>query len=349
MPKRGDSVEKISVFGAGSWGTAMAILLAQKGFQVNLWARTPETAVQMQEIRENVKYLPGVTFPQSLVVTSDLAKAAHAATVAVIVTPSHGVRELVSKLKPHIMQDTYIVSASKGLEVDSLLSMSQVITAEIPEVAERLAVLSGPNHAEEVAQGIPSTTVIAARKRMVAEFLQDIFMSPTFRVYTNPDIIGIEIGGALKNIIALGAGISDGLKFGDNSKAALMTRGLAEITRLGVAMGACPPTFAGLAGLGDLVVTCTSMHSRNRRAGIAIGQGKTREEVVASTGMVVEGIRTTQAAYRLAEKYGVDMPITEQMHKILYEGKSPREAVTDLMLRGKTHESEEFVTSDFKC
>lgn len=337
----------IGVFGAGSWGTAIAILLAEKGFQVNLWARTTSAAEEMQQTRENKRYLSGVPFPEALTVTSDLALAARKVSVAVVATPSHGVRTLVRDLSPYISQDTYIVSATKGLEVESLLRMSQVITTELPFTTERLAVLSGPNHAEEVSRGIPTTTVIAAGKRKTAEFLQDIFMTPVFRVYTNPDLIGVEIGGALKNIIALGAGISDGLKYGDNSKAALMTRGLAEITRLGVAMGARTQTFAGLSGLGDLVVTCTSMHSRNRRAGIAIGQGATREEVVANTGMVVEGIRTTQAAYQLARNYDVEMPITEQINKILYEGKSPREAVTDLMLRGKTHETEEVVIGDF--
>jgi len=346
MQKRGEPVYNIGVFGAGSWGTAIAILLAQKGFGVRLWARTSSAAAHMQEVRENVKYLPGVSFPQSLVVTSDLDIATRELAVAVIVTPSHGVRGLIKNLLPYISKDTYLVSAAKGLEVDSLLRMSQVIASELPFADDRLAVLSGPNHAEEVSRGIPTTTVVAARRRETAEFLQDIFMAPIFRVYTNPDVVGVEIGGALKNIIALGAGISDGLNFGDNSKAALMTRGLAEITRLGVAMGARPQTFAGLSGLGDLVVTCTSMHSRNRRAGIAIGQGKTREEVVLNTGMVVEGIRTTKAAYYLARTYGVNMPIAEQMYKILYEGKSPREAVTDLMLRGKTHESEEVVNND---
>jgi glycerol-3-phosphate dehydrogenase (NAD(P)+) len=343
IPKRGDKLKKIAVIGAGSWGTAIAILLAGKEYHVNLWARTPAVAINMQQQRENVQYLAGVTFPEALVVTSDLASAVSGAAVVVIATPTHGVRDTLRSMLPYIREDTYFVSAAKGFEVNSLLRMTEVIASELPFSNERVAVLSGPNHAEEVSRGIPTTTVIAARKRLVAEFLQDIFMTSTFRVYTNPDIVGVEIGGALKNIIALGAGIADGLQFGDNSKAALMTRGLAEITRLGMAMGARPLTFAGLSGLGDLVVTCTSMHSRNRRAGIEIGRGKTMEEVVAGTGMVVEGIRTTQAAYHLAQKFGVEMPITEQIYKILYERKDPREAVVDLMLRGKTHELEEVV------
>lgn len=337
---------QIAVLGAGSWGTAIAALLATKGYPVYLWARSQATVDDIKAVGQNEKYLPGVVLSPTMQITNSLKTALAQANVVVIVTPSHGVREIIKQAAPYLHKDTYIVSATKGLELGSLLRMTEVIAGELPFPTERLAVLSGPNHAEEVSRGMPSTTVIAAPKKMIAEYLQDVFMTPTFRVYTNPDVVGVEIGGALKNIIALGAGMADGLNFGDNSKAALMTRGLAEITRLGMAMGARALTFAGLSGLGDLVVTCTSMHSRNRRAGIELGQGRKMDEVVASTGMVVEGIRTTKAAYSLARQYKVEMPITEQIYKILYEAKDPRAAVLDLMLRGKTHETEEVVAGD---
>lgn len=344
--KEVNDLTKITVLGAGSWGTAIATLLATKGYPVYLWARSQTTADQIKAAGQNEKYLPGVLLPPSLQITHNIETALFQANIVIIVTPSHGVRDIIKEAVPYINKEVYIVSATKGFEVSSLLRMTEVITAELPFQTERLAVLSGPNHAEEVSRGMPTTTVIGARKKVIAEYLQDIFMTPTFRVYTNPDVVGVEIGGALKNIIALGTGIADGLNFGDNSKAALMTRGLAEITRLGIAMGARPLTFAGLSGLGDLVVTCTSVHSRNRRAGIELGRGKKMNEVVASTGMVVEGIRTTKAAYALARQYGVEMPITEQIYKILYEEKNPHVAVVDLMLRGKTHEAEEVVTGD---
>lgn len=337
---------RIAVLGAGSWGTAIAALLAKKGYTVHLWARSQTTVDALKATGQNDKYLPGVPLPSALEITNCLDIALDGAHIIVMATPSHGVRETIKKAVPFLHKEVYIVSATKGFELDSLLRMSQVISEELPFQTERIAVISGPNHAEEVGRGMPTTTVVAAKKRVIAEYLQDVFMTPTFRVYTNPDVVGVEIGGALKNIIALGTGIADGLNFGDNSKAALMTRGLAEITRLGMAMGARPLTFAGLSGLGDLVVTCTSMHSRNRRAGIELGRGKKMAEIAVSTGMVVEGIRTTKAAYALARKYGVEMPITEQIYEILYEEKNPHEAVVDLMLRGKTHEAEEIVTGD---
>lgn len=338
------ALTQIAVLGAGSWGTALTILLSTKGYPVKLWVRSQTTLNAIKAAGQNEKYLPGVMLPPAVRMTTNLQEALSGAELVVVVTPSHGVREIIKEAAPYLDEDKYIVSASKGIEVDSLLRMTEVITAELPFHTERLAVLSGPNHAEEVSRGMPTTTVIAAGKKAVAEHLQDVFMTPTFRVYTNPDMVGVEMGGALKNIIALGTGIADGLNFGDNSKAALMTRGLAEITRIGTVMGARPLTFAGLSGLGDLVVTCTSMHSRNRRAGIELGRGKKMAEVTAGTGMVVEGIRTTKAAYALARKYGVEMPITEQIYKILYEEKNPHVAVVDLMLRGKTHETEEIVT-----
>lgn len=337
------ALTKIAVLGAGSWGTAIAALLAGKGLPVHLWARSQRAVDDMRTAGKNDKYLPEVSLPAALQITSSLETALAHTQIVVVVTPSHGVRDIIQKAVPYLHKEVYILSATKGFELDSLLRMTEVISAELPWPTERIAALSGPNHAEEVGRGLPGTTVIGARKKVIAEYLQDIFMTPTLRVYTNPDIVGVEIGGALKNIIALGAGIADGLHFGDNAKAALMTRGLAEITRLGMAMGARPLTFAGLSGLGDLVVTCTSMHSRNRRAGIELGRGKKMDEITAATGMVVEGIRTTKAAYALARRYGVEMPITEQIYQILYEGKNPHEAVVDLMLRGKTHETEEVV------
>jgi glycerol-3-phosphate dehydrogenase (NAD(P)+) len=324
------------------------MLLARKGYTVHLWARSQTTVEAVKAAGQNDKYLPGVLLPPALEITNSLETALAGVHIVVMVTPSQGVRDTIKKAVPYLHNGVYIVSATKGFELDSLLRNSEVITEVLPFQTERIAVISGPNHAEEVGRDMPTTTVVAAKKRIIAEYLQDIFMTPTFRVYTNPDVVGVEIGGALKNIIALGTGIADGLNFGDNSKAALMTRGLAEITRLGMAMGARPLTFAGLSGLGDLVVTCTSMHSRNRRAGIELGRGKKMAEIVANTGMVVEGIRTTKAAYALARKYGIEMPITEQIYKILYEEKNPHEAVVDLMLRGKTHEAEEIVTGDLE-
>ncbi|EGO64909.1 NAD(P)H-dependent glycerol-3-phosphate dehydrogenase [Acetonema longum] len=334
---------KIAVIGAGSWGTAISAMLAEKhpASDIRLWARSPETVAEIHQVKENRRYLPGVLLPQSLQCTSDLKESLAGAAVVVMVTPSHAVREIARKVAPIISPDAVIVSATKGLEEVSLKRMSQIIAEEIPGLASRIAVMSGPNHAEEVGRKYPSTTVIAAKKKAIAEQLQDLFMLPYFRVYTNPDVMGVELGGALKNIIALGAGIADGMGFGDNSKAALMTRGLAEIVRLGIALGARPLTFAGLSGVGDLMVTCTSKHSRNYRAGLLLAQGKTISEVCGATNMVVEGIRTAKAAYSLAQQNQIVMPITEQMYHVLYNHKPAKEAVLELMTRGKTHEVEE--------
>ncbi|MHC1746118.1 MAG: NAD(P)H-dependent glycerol-3-phosphate dehydrogenase [Negativicutes bacterium] len=332
---------KIAVLGAGSWGTAMAVMLGQKHETVILWARKPALAELIQNTRQNREYLPDIVLPDTVTVTSDLIAAVRGAEIVVLATPSHAIRETAATIQPYISLQTILVSAAKGLELGSLKRMSEVLAEELPAQANNIAVLSGPSHAEEVGLKQPTTTVVAAPSQRIAEAVQDAFMMPYFRVYTNPDVIGVEMGGALKNIIALGAGIADGMQFGDNAKAALMTRGLAEITRLGIAMKANPLTFAGLSGIGDLMVTCTSQHSRNRRAGIMLAQGKTVEEIQSQTNMVVEGIRSTLAAHELARRFQVEMPITEQLYQVLYQKKSPKEAVLELMMRGKTHEMEE--------
>jgi len=334
---------KIAVLGSGSWGTAMAGMFGQQHKEVILWARNATLAERIHITRQNNEYLPDFVLPQSVTATHDLTAAISDADLIIFATPSHAIRQAAASIRSFIDAKAILVSAAKGLELGSLKRMSEVLAEELPLQASRIAVLSGPTHAEEVGRKQPTTAVVAADSRWVAEFVQDAFMLPYFRVYTNPDIIGVEMGGALKNIIALGAGIADGLEFGDNAKAALMTRGLAEITRLGMAMKANPLTFAGLSGIGDLMVTCTSRHSRNRRAGILLAQGKTVEEVQSQTNMVVEGIRSTLAAHELARRFQVEMPITEQIYQVLYQHKSPQEAVLQLMTRSKTHEMEEVV------
>ncbi|MGQ9532300.1 MAG: NAD(P)H-dependent glycerol-3-phosphate dehydrogenase [Desulfotomaculales bacterium] len=333
---------RITVLGAGSWGTALAALLAGKGYGVTLWGRNPEFVARLKETRENSRYLPGVGLPEGVGVTADLQEALHRTGVVVLAVPSHAFREVVRLINPFLGTGTVVVNAAKGLEEGSLARLSQVF-AEVagPERLARFVVLSGPSHAEEVGRQVPTAVVVAGPDPAVAEYVQELFMTPFFRVYTNPDLVGVELGGALKNIIALGTGIADGLGLGDNTRAALMTRGLAEITRLGVAMGANPLTFAGLTGVGDLIVTCTSMHSRNRRAGMAIGRGATLEQALGEVRMVVEGVRTTVAAYRLAVRHSVSMPITEQIYRVLFEGLPPRAAVTNLMTRTRTQEMED--------
>lgn len=334
-------IHRLAIVGAGSWGTALSAMLAKKGIEVNLWVREEEIYHQIKDLRENRRYLPGVLIPAGVIPTRSLDEALKGAGLTVLAVPSQYVRAMARQIAPLIPKGHVVVNVAKGFEMDTLLRLSQVIEQEIPSA--RVVVLSGPSHAEEVGRDIPTAVVSASYNKEDAELVQDVFMGPTFRVYTNPDVIGVEVAGALKNIIALAAGINDGLGFGDNSKAALITRGIAEISRLGKAMGAHPLTFSGLAGIGDLVVTCTSMHSRNRRAGILIGQGKPLNEVLESIGMVVEGVNTCKVAYRLAQKYGVSMPITQQLYQVLFEGKDPREAVTQLMLRGRKHEMEEVV------
>lgn len=328
--------KNISMIGAGSWGTALAILLAKSGYKVKMWSCFDDEIDMINNLREHKEKLPGIKIPEGVFCTGDIEESLHDSKIVVMVVPSHTIRENAKNISSYIKKDTIIVNCSKGIETETGLRLSQVICEEIPDA--NVVTLSGPSHAEEVANGIPTTVVAASEDIGAAEFIQDIFMTPLFRVYTNSDIVGVEIGGALKNVIALCAGISDGLGFGDNTKAALMTRGLAEISRLGISMGANPRTFAGLSGIGDLIVTCTSMHSRNRRAGILIGQGKTPEEAMKEVKMVVEGVTTTKAAYNLAKKRNVTMPITFEAYEVLFNGKDPGSTVNALMMRNKKDE-----------
>jgi len=337
-------LNNICILGGGSWGTALAVVLAKKGYNIDLWVRDKKQCEEINIARENIKYLQGVLLPNHINATDDIEKAVLNKKIIVSAVPSHAVRDTIRLIKGYTCDKPIIVNVAKGIEIDTLLRISEIVKQEMPNV--EYAILSGPSHAEEVARDIPTTVVAASDKRSVAEFIQDIFMTPKFRVYTNPDVVGVELGGALKNVIALGAGISDGLGYGDNTKAALMNRGFVEIARIGEAMGANKLTFAGLSGIGDLIVTCTSMHSRNRRAGILIGQGYSIEKATESIGMVVEGIKTTKAAYQLSKKYGVTMPITEEIYKVLYEGANVKNSVVNLMLRDKTHEIEDIVNEE---
>lgn len=333
---------RIGILGAGSWATAISVILAKKGYIVKMWSIQPEQIKEINETRENKSYLPGVTIPSGVEALADLEQTIFDAEAVIFAVPSHAFRGVLRRAKPYIPGAAIMINVAKGIEEDSLCRLSQAFTQEAgQEMTRRFVVLSGPSHAEEVGRLVPTAVVSASSCMESAEYVQDLFMCDCLRVYTNPDVTGIELGGALKNIIALGTGIADGLGYGDNTKAALMTRGLAEISRLGMAMGANPLTFAGLAGVGDLIVTCTSMHSRNRRAGMAIGQGKSVEEALAEVKMVVEGVRTTRAARRLSQSMAVEMPITEQIYQVLFEGQSPGVAVKNLMTRGKTHEMEE--------
>ncbi|HHX50229.1 MAG TPA: NAD(P)H-dependent glycerol-3-phosphate dehydrogenase [Clostridia bacterium] len=334
----------IAVLGAGSWGTALGIHLALKELPVTLWSRSPERALKMRSERMNRQYLPDILFPELLDITSDLSGAVKNASVVVLAVPSQAVRSLSQACFPLLSPETIVVNTAKGFEEQTLLRLTQVMASEAPDsLQERLVVLSGPSHAEEVARRLPTTVVIAAKHKEIAEQIQDLLMDSVLRVYTNPDVIGVELGGALKNVIALATGIADGLGFGDNTRAALMTRGLAEIARLGIKMGAEVSTFAGLTGIGDLIVTCNSMHSRNRRAGIQLGKGVPLTRVLADMGMVVEGITTTKTAFFLSRKFQVPMPIAEEIYQVLYHGKEPLASVRHLMERRKTHEIEEVV------
>jgi len=328
----------IAIVGAGGWGTALAVMLARAGRRVTLLARRTEQAKRLSERRLNEEYLPGITLPPTVKVTADTEEALVQRHVLLAV-PSQSLRETWIRLIPLLRSTHTVANAAKGLEIASGMRLSQVLEA-LPSPVDpgRLAVLSGPNHAEEVGRGQPTTSVVASRSPETAEVWQDLLMTPTFRVYTNDDLIGVELGAALKNVIAIGAGICDGLGFGDNTKAALLTRGLAEMSRLGVAMGARALTFSGLSGMGDLIATCTSRHSRNARAGRAIGSGEPVEAVIAATSMVIEGIPTCKAAIGLAHKAGVEMPITEAVGEVLFNGKEPRIAVAELMGRGPKDE-----------
>lgn len=330
-------MKQIAVYGAGSWGTALAVLMAKAGNSVALIGRNEEEIRQMNERRENLRYLPGVVLPQPLEPTTDLSRCK--ADLLILSVPSHAVRSTARLIRQNLRPGTLIVNTAKGLEEETQKRLSLVLKEELP--GHPIIVLSGPSHAEEVGRDMPTTVVVASDDREAAERVQELMMTPKFRVYTNPDLIGVELGGALKNVIALCTGIAEGLGFGDNTKAALMTRGLAEIARLGVALGGNPLTFAGLSGVGDLIVTCTSPHSRNRRAGVALGQGKPLEQVLQEVDMVVEGVRTTKVAYALGQERGISMPITEEAYRVLFEGSNPKVGVSNLMMRGKKHELEE--------
>ncbi len=327
----------IGVIGAGSWGTALALLLYHNGHKVTLWSALEDEVTLLRTKRENPDKLPGVKLPEDMPVTSDLNEAVEGMDMLVLAVPSPFVRSTAQRMKTLVSQDQVIVNVAKGIEEASLMTLSQVIQEEIPQA--RIAVMSGPSHAEEVGKGIPTTIVVGARSRKTAEYVQGLFMSEVFRVYTSPDVLGIELGAALKNVVALAAGIADGLGYGDNTKAALITRGIAEIARLGTAMGGKVETFAGLSGIGDLIVTCASMHSRNRRAGILIGKGSSYEEAMQEVKMVVEGVHCARAALLLAGKYQVSLPIIEQVNEVLFHGKRADEAVRDLMLRDKKIEN----------
>lgn len=331
-------MSKISVIGSGGWGTAVAVMLAENGHEVTLWSYLEEERQNLKKYRENKPFLPGVKLPDNIIFTSKLEDCLSGRDIIVTATPSHAIRTTARNMAKYIKDGQIIVNISKGIEEGTYLTLSKVIKQEIPNC--EIAVMSGPSHAEEVSRKIPTTNVVAAENEKIAVFVQDVFMNPNFRVYTNPDVLGVELGGSLKNVIALCAGIIDGMNLGDNTKAALMTRGLVEMSRLGVAMGAQPETFNGLSGVGDLIVTCTSMHSRNRRAGILIGQGKTAEEAQNEVKMVVEGVRTCRAAKELSDKVGIEMPIVNEAYKVLFEGMPAKDAVGNLMGREKKHESE---------
>jgi glycerol-3-phosphate dehydrogenase (NAD(P)+) len=328
--------KKISIIGAGSWGTALAVLLSSKN-DVTVWSGLKEEIEMLNSNREHLDKLPGIKISEKINFTSGIEEAITDSDIITVVVPSHIVRKSIEKIKPYY-NGQIIVCCSKGIEVETGYTMSKVIESEIK--SSRVVILSGPTHAEEVAKLIPTAIVAASKSLKDAEKVQSVFMNENFRVYTNNDVLGVELGGALKNVIALCAGISDGLGYGDNTKAALMTRGITEISRLGTKLGANINTFSGLTGVGDLIVTCTSMHSRNRRAGILIGEGKSVDEALKEVKMVVEGVITTKAAYKLAQKAEVEMPIINEAYNVLFNGKDPALAVNDLMTRDKKFESD---------
>jgi len=329
-------MEKIGVIGAGSWGIALAKLLADNGHEVTVWSIIPEEIEMLNSKHEHVDKLPGVKLPESIEYTTDLKGTCTDKDILVLAVPSPFTRSTSHSMKEFVREGQIIVNVAKGVEEKTLYTLSQVIEEELPQA--NVTVLSGPSHAEEVGRGLPTTVVVGAKEQKTAEYLQNVFMNDVFRVYTSSDILGMELGGALKNVVALAAGIADGLGFGDNAKAALITRGITEIGRLGMAMGGKFETFCGLTGIGDLIVTCASMHSRNRRAGILIGQGKTYDEAMAEVKMVVEGVYSAKAAMGLSKKYGVDLPIIEQVNLVLFENKPAIEALTALMGRDKKDE-----------
>ena len=329
-------MSKIGVIGSGTWGTALAVLLTGNGHEVELWSAVPAEVEALTATRRHPN-LGDTPIPEKIRVTGDLEQAMKDKELLVLSVPSVYVRETAHRMAPFLKEGQVITNVAKGIEDTTLKNLSEIIEEELP--AARVTVLSGPSHAEEVSRGLPTTCVAGAHRRQDAELVQNLFMSPVFRVYTSPDMLGIELGGALKNVIALAAGIADGLGCGDNTKAALITRGIAEITRLGTAMGGSPETFSGLTGIGDLIVTCASMHSRNRRAGILIGKGYTMDEAMKEVKRVVEGVYSARAARALSKKYQVSMPIVEQVNEVLFDGKPAKDALYDLMLRDRRAEN----------
>ena len=327
----------VGVLGAGSWGTALSVLLHDNGHHVTIWSIDANEVKMLDEKREHELKLPGVKLAEDMVITGNMEEAIRGKDFLVLAVPSPFTRATARSMKPYVAEGQIIVDVAKGIEESTLMTLSQQIEEEIPQAD--VAVLSGPSHAEEVGRRLPTTCVIGAKTQKTAEYLQSMFISRVFRVYTSPDILGIELGGSLKNVIALAAGIADGLGYGDNTKAALITRGIAEISRLGVKMGGKIESFTGLTGIGDLIVTCASVHSRNRKAGYLIGKGLTMEEAMSEVKMVVEGVYSAKAAAKLAEKYEVSMPIVEEVNKVLFEGKSPAQAVDDLMQRESRSEN----------
>ena len=329
-------MKKIGVLGAGSWGTALAITLANNGHEVMLWSALESEITLLRTHREHVDRLPGVKLPESIILTSDLEEACKEKDLIVFSVASPYVRSTAKQCAAYMKPGQVIVNVGKGIEEETLMTLTEVIGQEIPEA--EVTVLSGPSHAEEVSKGIPTTVVVGAKKKATAEWIQDIFMNSFFRVYINPDMVSIELGGALKNVIALAAGMVDGLGYGDNTKAALMTRGIAEMTRLGVAMGGKKETLSGLSGVGDLIVTCTSKHSRNHNAGELMGKGYTMEEAMQEVKQVVEGVYSAKAALKLAQKYHVSMPLTETVNQVLFEGMTAKEATSQLLSRDRIAE-----------
>ena len=327
----------VGVLGAGSWGTALSVLLSDNGHQVTVWSIDENEVKMLNEKREHELKLPGVKLPDDMVITGDLESAIKGKDFLVLAVPSPFTRSTAQKMSPFVAEGQIIVDVAKGIEESTLMTLSRQIEQEIPQAD--VAVLSGPSHAEEVGRRLPTTCVVGAKTRKTAEYLQSMFISNVFRVYTSPDILGIELGGSLKNVIALAAGIADGLGYGDNTKAALITRGIAEIARLGVKMGGKIETFTGLTGMGDLIVTCASVHSRNRKAGYLIGKGMSMQEAMDEVKMVVEGVYSAKAAAELAKKYDVSMPIVEEVNAVLFGGKSPADAVNDLMMRESRSEN----------
>lgn len=328
----------VGVLGAGSWGSALAILLDGNGHQVTLWSPFPSRAEWLKKTRDLSDTLPETTLNENIKVTDSLEEVCNNQDLLVFAVASPYIRSTANNVKPYLKDKQLIVNVSKGIEEETLFTLSDILNGVLPN--GEIAVLSGPSHAEEVSKSLPTTCVVGAKNKKDATFIQDVFMNERFRVYTSQDIVGIELGGSLKNVIALAAGIADGLGFGDNTKAALMTRGIAEISRLGLAMGGKLETFAGLSGIGDLIVTCTSKHSRNRSAGSLIGQGYSKDEAMKEVNQVVEGVNSAKAALTLAKKFDVEMPIVEQVNLVLFENKNPKEAVDDLLLRDKRKEFE---------